>query len=144
MWEGIGITSYLLINFWYTRIQATKAAILALTMNRVGDMCLTIGFFALLALIGSLDYSSIASTTPYLNETAISIIVLLLLIGASAKSAQLFLFTWLPASMEGKTTAWSFLYLLKNIIILIFGLIVCFHHLYHSQIDMPLINEYPT
>jgi hypothetical protein len=71
-------------------------------MNRVGDMSLTIGFFALLALIGNLDYSSIAATIPYLNENAVAIIAFLLLIGASAKSAQLFLFTWLPQSMEGK------------------------------------------
>jgi NADH-ubiquinone oxidoreductase chain 5 len=72
-------------------------------MNRVGDMSLTIGFFATLALIGNLDYSSIASSIPYLNENAISIIAFLLLIGACAKSAQLFLFTWLPHSMEGPT-----------------------------------------
>ena len=46
-WEGIGVVSYLLINFWFTRIQANKAAILAFTMNRVGDMGLSIGFFAI-------------------------------------------------------------------------------------------------
>ena len=111
-WEGIGIASYLLINFWYTRIQATKAAILALTMNRVGDMSLTIGFFAILSIIGNLDYASIASIIPYLNENAISIIAFLLLIGACAKSAQLFLFTWLPHSMEGDS---KFSYILYNI-----------------------------
>jgi len=100
-WEGIGIVSYLLINFWFTRIQANKAAILALTMNRVGDMGLSIGFFALFALFGSLDYATIFSLVPFMNETAITIIGLLLLTGAMAKSAQIPLHSWLPGSMEG-------------------------------------------
>ena len=100
-WEGIGIVSYLLINFWFTRIQANKAAILALTMNRVGDMGLSIGFFALFALFGSLDYSVVFSITPLMNETAITIIGILLLTGAMAKSAQIPLHSWLPGSMEG-------------------------------------------
>ena len=99
----IGIVSYLLINFWFTRIQANKAAILALTMNRVGDMGLSIGFFALFAIFGSLDYSIIFNLTPLINETAITIIGLLLLAGAMAKSAQIPLHSWLPGSMEGPT-----------------------------------------
>jgi len=100
-WEGIGIVSYLLINFWFTRIQANKAAILALTMNRVGDMGLSIGYFALFALFGSLDYATIFSIVPFMNETALTIIGLLLLTGAMAKSAQIPLHSWLPGSMEG-------------------------------------------
>jgi len=102
-WEGIGVVSYLLINFYFTRIQANKAAILALTMNRVGDMGLSIGFFALFALFGSVDYSTIFSLAPFMNETAITIISLLLLIGAMAKSAQIPLHSWLPGSMEAPT-----------------------------------------
>src|SRR5271154_3220653 len=102
-WEGIGVVSYLLINYYYTRIQANKAAILALTMNRVGDMGLSIGFFALFALFGSLDYTTIFSLAPFLNETAITIISLLLLMGAMAKSAQIPLHSWLPGSMEAPT-----------------------------------------
>ena len=102
-WEGIGIVSYLLINFWFTRLQANKAAILALTMNRVGDMGLSIGFFAIFALFGSLDYSIIFSLGSYMNETGITIIGLLLLTGAMAKSSQIPLHSWLPGSMEGPT-----------------------------------------
>ena len=100
-WEGIGVVSYLLINFWFTRIQANKAAILAFTMNRVGDMGLSIGFFALIALFGSLNYSTLFSLAPFMNSTAIDIIGLLLLSGAMAKSAQIPLHSWLPGSMEG-------------------------------------------
>jgi NADH-ubiquinone oxidoreductase chain 5 len=102
-WEGIGVVSYLLINFWFTRIQANKAAILAFTMNRVGDMGLSIGFFAIFALFGTLDFSTVFNMVPLMNETGITIIGLLLLMGAMAKSAQIPLHSWLPGSMEGPT-----------------------------------------
>jgi len=102
-WEGIGVVSFLLISFWYTRVQAVKSAIQALTMNRVGDMMLSIGLFAMFALFGNLDYSTVFSISPYVNEIAITIIVLLLFIGATAKSAQVPLHVWLPGSMEGPT-----------------------------------------
>jgi len=102
-WEGIGISSYLLINFWYTRIQANKSGIKALTVNRVGDMFLSIGFFAMFWVFGNVDYATVFSVAPYINETAITVIGLLLLLGAMAKSAQLGLHTWLPDAMEGPT-----------------------------------------
>jgi len=102
-WEGIGIVSYLLINFYFTRIQSNKSAILALTMNRVGDFGVSVSFFALFAVFGSLNYSTIYSLTPFINETAITIIALLLLSGAAAKSSQLGLHSWLPGSMEAPT-----------------------------------------
>ena len=63
-WEGIGVVSYLLINFYFTRIQANKASILAFTMNRQGDMLISIGFFAILALFGSLNYTTVFSLVP--------------------------------------------------------------------------------
>jgi NADH-ubiquinone oxidoreductase chain 5 len=102
-WEGIGISSYLLINFWTTRIQRNKSGIKALTVNRVGDMGLSLGFFAMLWVFGNVDYSSVFALSPYINETAITIIGLLFLVGAMAKSAQLGLHTWLPDRMEGPT-----------------------------------------
>jgi NADH-ubiquinone oxidoreductase chain 5 len=102
-WEGIGVISFLLISYYYTRIQAVKAGLLAFTMNRAGDMILSIAFFALFTLIGSVDYSLVFSLIPYLNENAITIIALLLFGGACAKSAQLPLFSWLPGSMEAPT-----------------------------------------
>lgn len=102
-WEAIGVVSYLLINFYFTRIQANKASILAFTMNRVGDMFLSISFFAIFALFGSLNFATVFSLSPYLNETAITVIALLLFLGASAKSANIPLHSWLPGSMEAPT-----------------------------------------
>ena len=114
LWEGIGISSYLLINFWFTRIQANKAAILALTMNRVGDMMLSLAFFALFWLFGNVDYASVFSLAPFMNETAITIIGILLLFAAMGKSAQIGLHSWLPGSMEGykNEIKWSSLVIL--------------------------------
>lgn len=100
-WEGVGVVSFLLINFWFTRVAATKAAVLALTQNRVGDTLLTLGLFAVFWFAGNLDYASVFAIAPYVNETIITIVALLLLGGAAAKSAQLLLNTWLPHSMEG-------------------------------------------
>jgi hypothetical protein len=71
-------------------------------MNRQGDMLLSIGFMAIFALFGSLNYSTVFSLAPYMNETALTIIALLLFGGACAKSAQLPLHSWLPGSMEAK------------------------------------------
>ena len=116
----IGIVSYLLINFWFTRIQANKAAILALTMNRVGDMGLSIGYFSLFALFGSLDYATIFSIVPFMNETALTFIGILLLTGAMAKSAQIPLHSWLPGSMEGLNGFKKFYYILIYIVFVIF------------------------
>lgn len=102
-WEAIGVVSYLLINFYFTRIQSNKAAILAFTMNRGGDMLMSIGFFAIFSIFGSLNYSEIFSLVPFINDITITIISLLLLGGALAKSANIPLHSWLPGSMEAPT-----------------------------------------
>jgi NADH-ubiquinone oxidoreductase chain 5 len=102
-WESIGVASYLLINYYFTRIQANKAAILAFTMNRGGDMLMSIGFFAIFSIFGSLNYSEIFSLVPFINETTITILSLFLLGGALAKSANIPLHSWLPGSMEAPT-----------------------------------------
>lgn len=99
----VGISSYLLVNFWFTRIQANKSAISAILMNRLGDMFLTIGLFAILSCFGTLDYSTVFSLAFYQSEMVITIIGILLLLGAMAKSAQLGLHIWLPQAMEGST-----------------------------------------
>ena len=101
MWELIGVASYLLIGFWLTRVQANKSAVKAITVNRVGDAVISVGFFTLLCTLSTLDYAPIMATAPYVNETTLVIIGLLLFGGAMSKSAQVPLHGWLPDAMEG-------------------------------------------
>jgi len=100
-WEGIGVSSYLLISFWFTRLQANKSAVKALTVNRVGDIALSIGFLLVITSMGTLDYATMFSIAPIFNETIITLIGLLFLGGAMSKSANVPLHTWLPDAMEG-------------------------------------------
>lgn len=102
-WEGVGICSYLLVNFWFTRIAANQSSISALLTNRVGDCFLTIGIFAMLWSFGNIDYNLIFSLVPYYNENIITLIGICLVIGATAKSSQVGLHIWLPQAMEGPT-----------------------------------------
>ena len=102
-WEGVGVCSYLLVSFWFTRIAANQSSISAFLTNRVGDCFLTIGMFAMLWSYGNLDYSIIFSLAPYYSESVIIIIGICLLIGAMAKSSQVGLHVWLPMAMEGPT-----------------------------------------
>jgi NADH-ubiquinone oxidoreductase chain 5 len=97
----IGVSSYLLINFWFTRIQANKSAIKAMVVNRVGDTFLSVAFFVAFWAFGNLDYATIYSLSPYMNETVLTIIGLLFLFAAMGKSAQIGLHSWLPDAMEG-------------------------------------------
>ena len=100
-WEGVGICSYLLVNFWFTRIAANQSSLSALLTNRVGDTLLTVGMFAILWSFGNIDYSTVFALAPYYNENIITIIGICLLIGATAKSSQVGLHIWLPQAMEG-------------------------------------------
>ena len=102
-WEGVGICSYLLISFWFTRIAANQSSISAFLTNRVGDCFLTIGMFILLWSFGNIDYSTVFSLAPYVSENNITIVGICLLIGAMAKSSQVGLHVWLPMAMEGPT-----------------------------------------
>ena len=112
-WEGVGLCSYLLINFWFTRIQANKAAIKAMVLNRIGDFGLVIGILIIFVEYKAVDYATVFALTPILTNKVfnflsfdfdlISIICFFLFIGAVGKSAQLGLHTWLPDAMEGPT-----------------------------------------
>ena len=113
-WEGVGLCSYLLINFWFTRIQANKAAIKAMIMNRIGDFSLLIVIVNIFLCYGSVDYATVFALTPYMNKKTIwfilgtkvqaqACICLFIFIGCVGKSAQLGLHTWLPDAMEGPT-----------------------------------------
>lgn len=102
-WEGVGVCSYLLVSFWFTRVAANQSSMSAFITNRVGDCLLTIGMFAMIWTFGNLDYSTVFSLAPYVNYNVVTIIGICLLIGAMAKSAQIGLHVWLPLAMEGPT-----------------------------------------
>lgn len=123
-WEGVGLASYLLIGFWYKKPSASAAAMKAFIVNRVGDFGFLLGLFGVFVLFGSVNLSTIfASTANYLpaegaadgatvltflgysldKTAAMTIVCLLLFMGAMGKSAQVPLHTWLPDAMEGPT-----------------------------------------
>jgi NADH-quinone oxidoreductase subunit L len=104
-WEGVGLCSYLLIGFWYTNSSYASAAKKAFVMNRIGDLGFLLGVFFIFTTFGSIEFSKIfpqaANMLP--GDGTITLIALLLFIGACGKSAQLPLFTWLPDAMAGPT-----------------------------------------
>jgi NADH-quinone oxidoreductase subunit L len=106
-WEGVGICSYLLIGFWYQDFKNTLAARKAFIMNRIGDLGLLIGLFLILGKFGTLEYAEVAKAVMTegfeISECLIFGITICLFIGATGKSAQIPLFTWLPDAMAGPT-----------------------------------------
>jgi len=113
-WEGVGLASYLLISFWFKRESAIVGGLKAFLVNRVGDLGFLLGIAAVLFYFGSVDYadvfakaprvaSSVVSIFPGTHWSALSLICILLFIGAMGKSAQVPLHVWLPESMEGPT-----------------------------------------
>lgn len=112
-WEGVGLASYLLINFWYTRLAANQSALKALIVNRIGDFGLLLAIIIIYYTFKSTDYSIIFSMVPIYSDYyitllnykihSITLIGILLFVGTLGKSAQLGLHTWLPDAMEGPT-----------------------------------------
>jgi NADH-quinone oxidoreductase subunit L len=101
-WEAVGLVSYLLIGFWYTRPTAIHANLKAFLVNRVGDFGFVLGIGLVLAYFGSLDYARVFAQAPTL-AAPMTLICLCLFVGAMGKSAQFPLHVWLPDSMEGPT-----------------------------------------
>ena len=110
-WEGVGLCSYLLIGFWHTNTEYNDAARKAFVVNRIGDLGFLLGAFALVGVIGSLDYQQIASFFHAENNHdlivakvgVLSLAAILLFFGCTGKSAQIPLLTWLPDAMAGPT-----------------------------------------
>lgn len=102
-WEGVGLCSYLLIGFWYTNEAYGKAARKAFIMNRIGDLGLLLGIFFIFQQFGAIDFETLNSRAFGADSTTVTIICILLFVGAIGKSAQIPLFTWLPDAMAGPT-----------------------------------------
>jgi NADH-quinone oxidoreductase subunit L len=112
-WEGVGLASYLLIGFWYLKPEANAAAIKAFVVNRVGDFGFALGIFGTFAVFGTISFDAVFRAAPgmagqpmefldYQLDT-MTVLCLLLFMGAMGKSAQFLLHTWLPDAMEGPT-----------------------------------------
>ena len=109
-WEFVGIISYILISFWNTRIKAMKAALSAILLNRFGDTFYIIGIIIILNIYHTTEFSVMEVMTPYIDTTYLNIIGIMMLIAATAKSAQLGLHSWLLNAMEGPTPVSSLLH----------------------------------
>ena len=104
-WEGVGLCSYLLIGYWYKKEENTDAANKAFIMNRIGDLGFLLAVFWIIAKLGSVNYDVVfsAASLAKFSATDITGITLLLFVGATGKSAQIPLYTWLPDAMAGPT-----------------------------------------
>ncbi|MCF1714277.1 NADH-quinone oxidoreductase subunit L [Flavihumibacter sp. RY-1] len=102
-WEGVGLCSYLLIGYWFKNIEFTGAAKKAFVMNRIGDAGFLLAVFYLLSKLGTVGYADVFSKVDQLSGQDLTIITLLLFVGATGKSAQIPLYTWLPDAMAGPT-----------------------------------------
>jgi len=134
-WEGVGLSSYLLINFWFTRIQANKAAIKAMLINRIGDFFLLFAIFCIYTVFDTLNYDIVFSLTPFFKNfyfifaglyfSVLDIICFFLFIGAMGKSAQIGLHVWLPDAMEGPTPVSALIHAATMVTAGIFLIIRC-------------------
>ena len=136
-WEGVGLCSYLLISFWYTRLQANKAAIKAMLVNRIGDFGLLLAMALIYLIFKSLDYFTVFALIPYFYNTTfiflnfeidiLTTICFFLFVGAVGKSAQIGLHTWLPDAMEGPTPVSALIHAATMVTAGIFLIIRCSH-----------------
>ena len=134
-WEGVGLASYLLINFWFTRLQANKSAIKAVIVNKFGDFALIICIIIVFDIFKTLDFGLIFSAVPFVSDQVftffqfsinkITFIGILLLLGAVGKSAQLGLHTWLPDAMEGPTPVSALIHAATMVTAGVFLLVRC-------------------
>ena len=134
-WEGVGVCSYLLINFWYNRVAANKAAIKAMLMNRIADVFFIFAIILILFYFKTVNYIIVFSLIDFLQYVTlfiffmeikiIDLILFLLFLGAIGKSAQIGLHTWLPDAMEGPTPVSSLLHAATMVTAGVFLLIRC-------------------
>src|SRR5215469_8423713 len=102
-WEGVGLCSYLLIGFYFDKKFATDAGNKAFIVNRIGDFGFSLAMFYIFKTFGSLDFATVFQKAPGASEATLTLIGLLLMVGAAGKSAQLPLYVWLPDAMAGPT-----------------------------------------
>ena len=149
-WEGVGLCSYLLIGFWYKKPSANAAAIKAFLVNRVGDFGFAIGVFLIFFFYGTLNYNEVFLQTPLLIQkeiiflgvefNLITLICIMLFIGAMGKSAQIFLHTWLPDAMEGPTPVSALIHAATMVTAGVFLVIRCSPIFEYSQTALNVVT----
>lgn len=122
-WEGVGVCSYLLVNFWDTRLQANTSAMKAIIINRIGDINLIMAFILIYDQFLTFDYSTVFALSFYFNINFF--VLFLLFLGAVGKSAQIFLHIWLPDAMEGPTPVSALIHAATMVTAGIFLIIKC-------------------
>ena len=148
-WEGVGLCSYLLIGFWYKKPSANAAAIKAFIVNRVGDFGFAIGIFLIFFFYGTVNYNEVFQQTPSVIQkeviflgiefNLITLICLLLFIGAMGKSAQILLHTWLPDAMEGPTPVSALIHAATMVTAGVFLVIRCSPIFEYSQVALNVV-----
>ena len=150
-WEGIGLSSFLLIGFWSTRIQAGKSAIKAVLINRIGDLGLVLGICAIFLTFKSLDYTVVFGLSSCALNSQFSFlsidlvdrltaITLFLFVGVLGKSAQLGLHTWLPDAMEGPTPVSALIHAATLVTAGVVLIIRCSYLFEHSPITLCIVT----
>ena len=149
-WEGVGLCSYLLIGFWYKKPSANAAAIKAFIVNRVGDFGFAIGIFLIFFFYGTVNYDEVFQQTPLLIQkqviflgiefNLITIICLLLFLGAMGKSAQILLHTWLPDAMEGPTPVSALIHAATMVTAGVFLVVRCSPIFEYSQVALNVVT----
>jgi len=148
-WEGVGLCSYLLIGFWYKKPTANAAAIKAFIVNRVGDFGFTIGIFLVFFYFNTVTYNEVFALVPQLIEkeiiflgiefNLITLICLLLFMGAMGKSAQILLHTWLPDAMEGPTPVSALIHAATMVTAGVFLVVRCSPMFEYSQVALNVV-----
>jgi len=149
-WEGVGLSSYLLIGFWYKKDSANKAAIKAFIVNRAGDFGFVIALFLIFLFFGTLNYNEVFQLVPIFAEkeinflgidaNLITLISLFLFIGAMGKSAQFFLHTWLPDAMEGPTPVSALIHAATMVTAGVFLVVRCSPIFEYSQFALNFVT----
>ena len=149
-WEGVGLCSYLLIGFWYKKPSANAAAIKAFIVNRVGDFGFAIGIFLIFLFYGTVNYNEVFQNTPQFIEkqiiflgiefNLITLICLLLFVGAMGKSAQILLHTWLPDAMEGPTPVSALIHAATMVTAGVFLVVRCSPIFEYSQVALNVVT----
>jgi len=148
-WEGVGLCSYLLIGFWFKKPSANAAAIKAFIVNRVGDFGFAIGIFLIFFFYGTVNYNEVFQQTPLLIQkeiiflgiefNLITLICLLLFLGAMGKSAQILLHTWLPDAMEGPTPVSALIHAATMVTAGVFLVVRCSPMFEYSQTALNVV-----